>query len=406
MRRKNLHCIMAASGVVLGLGLNSARATPEVQLSLTMDFNGNWTAYAQTDSGTDNAGLATFAIDVIGSGGFDVTSSNVGAPMEGGTGFSQGYSGGDDGIAITAGQQVAYSGVNSPRQDADVIQGYGQPGATSYTNSFTGATFNWSVPSEIAYGTYSVSSLGGPGGLTVQADTSIGLGIQTLNDVSNGKWLGPTNITFDTVIPQTQTRIEVGPIVSLNLVPIDAPGIAPPQYDVAAAGASTVTPASADTSDNVAFSGAPVEIHVNAPQTDEGFRYKTDPPFEPVNMLIRFVDTATGTDPATGSVLTDIENYINSNSFANEFGLTVSSSIPSSFSSQFPGTTFDLMLSSPIVTGPFAYLDFSGFSDSAVPLGDLAVSDIGIVPEPGSIGILALSAVGLLARKRKNFSHR
>jgi hypothetical protein len=55
---------------------------------------------------------------------------------------------------------------------------------------------------------------------------------------------------------------------------------------------------------------------------------------------------------------------------------------------------------------PYLNFDFSSFTDSSVPLGDLAVTDIGLtaVPEPTSFSLVGLAGVGLLARSRHRAS--
>jgi len=200
MKRKHTYLILTAAGAAFGVGSAVTHAAPIVQLSITAT-DGYWTAYAQTDSGTDNIGLATFSIDVVGSGGAAVTASYDEAPIStngmGGTtgGFDQspsnGVGGGSppdgapgNGIAIDAAQTV------SPLPGG-VIQGFGKGAA-----------------GELAEGTY--SDTGADGMLSVNPDLSIGLGIQSLDIVSDGKWVGPSNIVFDTVIPGA---ITVAPVV-------------------------------------------------------------------------------------------------------------------------------------------------------------------------------------------------
>ena len=405
MRRNKRYLLWTAAGTVLGLGATSVHATPIVTLSLNA-YGGEWTAYAQLDNGTDNVGLVWFAIDVIGAGGVTVTTSYDAAPLGSvqvgtkayDTGFaeflSNGVGGGTagtgapgNGIGITAAQNVTYGGINIPNRDLDVIQGFGKtPGSQD--------GFTWAAPTEIAYGTYS----GNSGTLSVVPDYNIGHGVQSLNNVSNGKWVGPGNVTFDTVVTGGPVAVNgSGPIVSL--IAHDLLGPPPPQYDVAAASASVVTPSSADSNDLITFTGAPVHVHVNAPQTNENFAYSIPIPTNQVDVLLKFVDTQTGTDPATGSILTDIQNYIRSNQF--ESFPTITSVIPSSVSSQFDGTTFDLLLISYEFGAGDAYLDFSGFSDSSIAPGDLAVSDVGLVPEPAGIALLTLSGIGLICRRRR-----
>src|ERR1700722_10136800 len=126
MRRKRAVFLLTSACALLPLNAASAQDGPTVSLSITAS-DGNGTAYADTDSGTDNAGIATFAIDVIGTDGATVTGSYVAAPFgmvqvgktEKPLGFtefpSNGVGGGagttgapGNGIAITGGQNVAY----------------------------------------------------------------------------------------------------------------------------------------------------------------------------------------------------------------------------------------------------------------------------------------------------------
>ncbi|HUB25227.1 MAG TPA: hypothetical protein VL992_07335 [Tepidisphaeraceae bacterium] len=146
---------------------------PTVTLTISAS-NGQWTAYAQTDSGSDNIGLASAAFDVVGSGGLSVTSSQVDLPVNEttGAGFEDFVSNGVNGIGMTAIQEFT---------NATAEQGVGK-----------------GAPVEIATGTYS-----GDGALTVQPDYQIGQGFQTLNIVSGGAWEAAgvdSNISFDKVI--------------------------------------------------------------------------------------------------------------------------------------------------------------------------------------------------------------
>ena len=153
---------------------------------------GNWTAYAQTDNGSDNIGLASFDIDVIGSGGLAVTGSEEAAPENGSGGFNTFTSNGADGMGIAASQPT----VNSP---SEVAQGIGKENSSAAPVTL-GLT--WSTPVILATGTYS----GSAGTLTVQQDTTAC--VQRLDIVSNGLWVGPSNITTDVV---TNGSVTIGP---------------------------------------------------------------------------------------------------------------------------------------------------------------------------------------------------
>ena len=216
MRRKKPYLVWTATGALLGLGTMNAMGQT-VNLSLQINqANNTWTAYAATDSGTDNYGLSTFVIDVVGSNGIsgitsvlDTTSGVAGTsapvvnavPSNGdyGVGFDtlgnsngQGSTGGGavetpgDGIAIIGMQRVI--GTENPTTDPEIVPNFGKLGAptsytdipTMYSGGPTDLTFDWgSDPVALATGTY----IGSSGILTVQADLSIGAGIQTLSIV-------------------------------------------------------------------------------------------------------------------------------------------------------------------------------------------------------------------------------
>jgi hypothetical protein len=214
----------------LSFSVAAPPADTGVTLSIVAD-NGNWSAYAQV--GSDSAGLADMAIDVIGSGGLDVTSSFVDLPNaeniividdesgnpdipnfpagvnpdagfvlypsngdgdtynlidpapdqagDGGFDYTAVPTGGN-GIAITAAQNIIQNG-------AIVIQGIGQSAGSA-------DGLGWSAPLLIAHGAYS----GTAGTLTVVPDTTTGDGIQTLDIVSSGLWKGPGNVQTANVI--------------------------------------------------------------------------------------------------------------------------------------------------------------------------------------------------------------
>jgi hypothetical protein len=124
-----------------------------------------------------------------------------------------------------------------------------------------------------------------------------------------------------------------------------------------------------------------------------------------VDVLLKFTNTAgaMGNDPATGQTLTDITSYINTH----DGGLSSLAGPESApMLAALPSNPMDLMLS--VTAGPndpFASFDFSNFSDSSVPLGDLGLTQVDIdgvvVPEPASLATLGFGAMVLLARRRQ-----
>jgi len=408
MRRKHTLILLTSACAALPLHTAHAQSGPTVILSLTAS-GGNWTAYAQTDSSSDNLGLATFAIDVIGSDGVAVATSYDAAPIGSvkvgtknlETGFSEfpsnGVGGGSNstgapgnGIAITAGQNVTYGSANSPNLDQEVIQGFAKTAGSQ-------GGISWTVPSEIAYGTYT----GNSGSLTVQADTTIGHGLQSLINVSAGKWIGPGNVSFDTVL-------------SAVVMPAGTP-LPPPFFgstasrgtDIAAAGA-TVTPAADDQSDVITETGGHGNasydaIHIHFPGTgvsDPEFQFTGFQQGDNIDILLKFSNTATGGDPVTGDsqLLSDIENYITA---GNGSAITVSS--PTAVvAAAFPNLTYDLQLQLLASAGdPLVNLDFADFAGDGLSAGQLGLSDIGLVPEPASAGLLILGGIGLIGHRRR-----
>jgi len=173
-------------------------STPTVTLSIYATA-GNWTAYA-SDSTGDNLGLAAYAIDVVGSGGLTVTGSQADAP-EGSrlisgqtvsTGFDYLLSNGDDGLTITAAQNILYGASNNAATDSQVYLGLGQT-----SGSEDGVA--WLSPLQIASGTYS-----GTAG-TLSVNVSDFYYIESLKNNNNGSWAGPGNVSLDTVIPGSAT---------------------------------------------------------------------------------------------------------------------------------------------------------------------------------------------------------
>jgi hypothetical protein len=441
MRRKRNHLLWTAAGAVLGITVVNAHATPTATLSIDA-CEGDWTAYLQLDSASDNVGLADLAIDVVGSGGAIVTSSyldledsgftiinytqvGVGKPKavsgENETnGFQEFPSNGTDGIGITAGQNIAYGSGNNPNLDVETVIGVGQTanlngidngrysgtfdkvtvnGTTTFSTVALPQTFDgpitWSVPVDVASGTYY-----GSGTLSVVLDTTIGQGIQSLNNNGSGSWNGPGNVTFDIVIPGSTIISEAAPppfFGSATLVGAD---------DLSGA---TVTPAADDVNDVITETGGggndsyvPIHIHLAGNGVSNGgFQFAGFHQGDAIDILLKFSNLASGTDPVPGNIqlLTDIENYI----YAYDRDPSVFvSTVPAAIAADFPGTTYDLMLSLPAPgTDPFVNLDFSDFAGDGLSFGQLGVSDIGLVPEPASAGLLVLGGIGLLARRKR-----
>jgi fibronectin-binding autotransporter adhesin len=158
--------------------LTSAPGDPSptyVSLTLVVS-NGNWTVYAY-DTSTNNVGIESFDINVVGTDGASVTGSSMDAPNSDGYGFNQYGDNGDDGTGITAAESA------SDGMSGTVIQGFG-------LTSGSGDGLTWTQTSsgvKIASGTYTGSG-------TLSVNVADGAYVQTLDIVSGGSWSGPANL--------------------------------------------------------------------------------------------------------------------------------------------------------------------------------------------------------------------
>jgi hypothetical protein len=394
MRRKQSYLLWSAAGAVLGMGAVSAMAQT-VQLSIVA-ANGSWSAYAAADSGSDNIGLATFAIDVVGSGGATVTTSyndapvgavtsgsfkndpsgfsefpsnGVGGSANHGTSLSPGTPG--NGIAITGGQNVTYGNSHSAANDLEIIQGFGKSAQSTSTEGTT-----WAFPALLADGTYT-----GSGILTVQPDLSIGAGVQTLSEVSAGKWVGPGNISTDTTFAGTVT---VG-------VTTTTP---PPTLFNLEASAGVGTSLGHELVETGSEPYNLLTLTESSPVVNGNFQFTGFHQGDAIDVLLKLGSTAGG-DPAPGD-LANIIAYINGNDGSEG---TIASAVPAGLAALYPG--YDLLLTTTAPAGdPFADFNFSGFGDTSIPTGSLGISAVGLVPEPASLSLLALGGIGLISRRR------
>src|ERR1700722_20389885 len=193
----------------LGLIAAAAAAAHSFALAQNTDYwtasDGIYTVYAN-DTSTDNVGIVGFDIDVQGDGGAGVTSSYYYAPDGRGTveyngntyhpesGFNILDGDGDDGVEITAMQNVIYGSTDNAFDDAKVIQGFGQSSGTDGSLSWT----QTNVGALIAAGTYSGSG-------TLSVNVHRGAYVQVLSIVSGGQWSGPGDLTMAQVTGDTIT---------------------------------------------------------------------------------------------------------------------------------------------------------------------------------------------------------
>jgi hypothetical protein len=113
---------------------------------------------------------------------------------------------------------------------------------------------------------------------------------------------------------------------------------------------------------------------------------------------------------ANTSVIAAIINDIN-NANSSTFGANIASTVSGIFAPVFSG--YDVLLTFPsgYITGltpgtpaevDFGF-DFTGYSDTTagIATGSLTTTDIGVIPEPASIGMMMLGGLGLLGRRKR-----
>jgi hypothetical protein len=129
---------------------------------------------------------------------------------------------------------------------------------------------------------------------------------------------------------------------------------------------------------------------------------------------LKLNNNGTYINPSVGSnasviaaIIADI-NTSNSATFGGSIASTVSGQLASIFSGYdvlvtIPGTYINgLTIPGSGAQVDFGF-DFTNYSDTTVGIatGGLTTSDIGVIPEPGSLGLLAIGGMGLLARRKR-----
>jgi hypothetical protein len=381
----------------MGLGALNKVQGQTITMAIT-GSGGDWTAYA-IDSTVNNAGIADLDMDVIGSGGTTVTSSFENLPQGSTTikkvvfttGFNTNDSGGTNGLAITAGQPTTYSGANNATSDSLVYQGIGQTTGSKDTSVWT----QTALGIEVASGTYV-----GAGTLTV---SMVVVGSTPQDAVLNSPWAGPGNLQQ---VPFIAGSVVVGggvsahPIISLTTV---APASNYGTQILNGTGAQ-----------NGSFSTGTNKLTVSGNHGNYLFAQVTG--------ISGGSGTATGYVEANGfSPATDEEVYalevvgsevsganlatlaadINS---ANSYGSGETIAFTSFANDPFPAA-YNLFLEFPTADLPVGTTgdNFLGVDLSQDPniTGD-TIAAIAVVPEPMSLGLLALGGVGMLVRRRRS----
>jgi hypothetical protein len=193
-----LKALTAAIVAVALLPAAVARAA-FVNLSISASYpsggGGTWEVYA-TVGGSDNAGLASFQLDVVGDPGITITSSVNRSPLAlvaisppKVAGFVDLRSDGTAGIDIHASQQIT-------TQDATVFEGVGITSGSADYSSNGGTATSWGSPVLIASGTYSATFLG-----SIAATVHPGGSFLVLEKVDGEHWVGPGNVSSASVNP-------------------------------------------------------------------------------------------------------------------------------------------------------------------------------------------------------------
>ena len=140
------------------------------------------------------------------------------------------------------------------------------------------------------------------------------------------------------------------------------------------------------------------------------FKYTGAADSHTIDVLLKFINSD-GEDPVNGQVLADLVEYINDNNDGTLTAYAYNDDPSDLFpildaysSANYPNSGWDILLQDTDVQGdPLVSLDFSQFSDPnyGISAGDLEIAFVGVVPEPASLGLMALGAAGLLIRRRR-----
>jgi len=400
-RNKKIYLLMAAASSV-GLGALSAQANPTVDLSITAS-GGTWEAFISDATPTQDDGLAFYDIDVDASGGTMAVTGASGSPAPEGSFLSgpkvvSGFSGSNDFDGTIIGgndsqtsyyQNFAYSGANNATKDTAVLLGVSQAAGVSQ-----GAT--WASPAEIASGTYT-----GTGTLTVLLSATSGAKILSLLP----SWTGPGNTVTDVVVSGSVT---VGPVSSTHpIISLTSNGSTPTNYGTqitngTGAQQGTFSNNPANNKKTVVGSGgsyifAQVTGITSGTGTHTGYVEATG--FNPATNTEVYGLDVTGISSA---LLTTLAGDINSSS-SDGYGSGSTIAFTSLAVDPFP-SNYNLFL---VFTGAevpsgdnYLGIDLTQDPNAGISSGALTTA-VAVVPEPMSMGLLALGGVGMLARRRR-----
>jgi len=193
MKKMTVIMILLAVGFC-GLAADTAKAGGTVVLTISADIGaGTWEAFANVNSGT-NAGIASFIIDVTGTGGATVTGSTNESPTgyknppdPGDWGFAD-RSDGTNGVGIYGLQNTSYGDTNDPAKDDKILQEIGVA-AGSRQSDWPSELVEWAANVRLASGTFTYTGVG-------QLHVALGDGyFNLLDEVDGTLWEGPGGVT-------------------------------------------------------------------------------------------------------------------------------------------------------------------------------------------------------------------
>jgi len=400
MRRNKKVYLLTAAVSSIGLSAISAKAATTYDFGITVGAGNTYQVYALDTTPTQDAGLAGFEISVDGTGGASATAGSI-APAPagaGGVGFTTPESNGSVSGANWVNMFTSQNIVANPYPSTSILAGVGQQSGTGPGGASWGYTAG--LGTEIASGTYS-----GTGTLTVIKDETHFAALTGTQGTwsSAGTQGNITTLVFGSV---TVGGVTPHPIISLSTTApasnygnkiVNATGVGNGtfQNNPSSNKLSVIGGSSSYLFDQVTgISSGQGEATGNVEGT--GFNPGTDQEVYALDVLA----SAGGSALSNANLITLAADINSGNAYGgdagNEGAVVASTSLAAD---PFP-SNYNLFLtfSSPTQADNFLGVDLT--QDPNIPAGAV-VSAIAVVPEPMSMGLLALGGLGMLARRRR-----